>query len=349
MPSDRRRPPVVHVTWQRHAGRAEEIAHALGGRPVHVYLPSLTRRALVPLRYLLSVLLTAGALVRLRPRSVIVTNPPVFPGLVVAAYSAVTGVPFLLDSHTSSFGVKGNAVSRRLLGVTRWLARRSSGVMVTVEEYVRLVESWGARGLVVHEAPPRRGPLAVDAGDAGAPAADSSRATAGAPAARAGRPRVLFVCVFSDDEPVAEVLEAARLLPDVDVVVTGDVAKCPPELRDAAPENVELTGFLDLDAYADQLHRADAVLALTTEPTSIMRAAYEAVYARRPLVVTDWPALREVFPYARPAHNEPEALAAAVRTALAEDDAARAEAALAAQQERWEQQQRAIRTALGGR
>ena len=332
-------PPVVHVTWQRHAGRAEEIAHALGGRPVHVFFPGLTRRPLVPLRYAVSVLATAAALVRLRPRAVVVTNPPVFPGLVVAAWSALTGRPYLLDSHTSSFGVKGNAISRRLLGVTRWLARRSNGVMVTVDEYVRLVESWGARGLVVHEAPPRRGPLAEHADADAAPVATG---TGDGP-----RPRALFVCVFSDDEPVAEVVEAARLLPDVDVAVTGDPARCPAELRDALPPNVELTGFLDLDAYAAELHRADVVLALTTEPTSIMRAAYEAVYARRPLVVSDWPALREVFPYAEPAHNDPQALAAAVGRALrAPDPAGTATTALKVQRERWELQREAMRDAL---
>ncbi len=322
------RPPVVHVTWQRHAGRATEIAHALGGRPLHVYDARLTRRWLVPLRYLLSVLATAGGLVRLRPRAVVVTNPPVFPGVVVAAYCAVARAPFLLDSHTSSFGVKGNAVSRRLLGVTRWLARRSNGVMVTVEEYVRLVESWGARGLVVHEAPPV------------VPAPGAARRPDGE------RPRALFVGIFADDEPVAEVLKAAALVPEVDVAVTGDVARCPAALRASAPANVRFVGFLDQRAYAAELAGADVVLALTTEPTSVMRAAYEAVYACRPLVVSDWPALAEVFPYAHRAANEPAALAEAVRAALAGADVEALEAAAAVQRERWSGQLAAVRRAL---
>lgn len=324
-----RRPPVVHVTWQRHAGRATEIAHALGGRPLHVYYGSLTKRWLVPLRYLLSMLRTAGGLVRLRPRSVVVTNPPVFPGLVVAAYSALTRTPFLLDSHTSSFGVKGNAVSRRLLGVTRWLARRSNGVMVTVDEYVRLAESWGSTGLVVHEAPPVH--VAVD----------GSLARAG------GRPRALFVGIFGDDEPVAEVLQAAALVPEVDVAVTGDVARCPERLRASAPANVDFVGFLGPRAYAEELASADVVLALTTEPTSVMRAAYEAVYARRPLVVSDWPILGQVFPYAHRARNEPEALARAVRAALADADPDALGAASALQRDRWAGQLAAMRHALG--
>ena len=322
-------PPVVHVTWQRHAGRAEEIAHALGGRPVHVFFPGLTERRLVPLRYLLSLVVTAAQLGRLRPRAVIVTNPPVFPGLVVAASCALTRRPFLLDNHPGGFGTKANAVSRRLLGVTRFLARRAAGVMVTVTDYVRLVEGWGGRGIIVHEAPPRR--TVVGRPD---------------PAAR---PRVLFVGVFSDDEPVDQVFAAARLLPEVDVAVTGDVDRCPPALLADVPDNVELTGFLDLDAYSRELGRATVIMALTTEPTSIMRAAYEAVYSRRALVVSDWPALREVFPHAHPATNDAAALAAAVREALAADDTAVLDLALAEQQERWQGQLAAMRTALGGR
>lgn len=54
------RPPVVHVTWQRHAGRAVEIAHALGGEALHVHPSGLSRRPLVPIRYALSLAATVG-------------------------------------------------------------------------------------------------------------------------------------------------------------------------------------------------------------------------------------------------------------------------------------------------
>lgn len=329
MPVRPARTPFCHVTWQRHGGRAEEMADALGGRAVHVHPAALGARRWVLLRYLVSVVLTVVALLRYRPRAVAVTNPPVVPGLVVAAYARLTGAPFLLDSHTSSFGVKGNEVARRSLGITRWMARRSAGVMVTTSSWVAEVEGWGARGLVVHEAPP-------------------AWTVAPRPAGRA-RPQVLFVGVFSDDEPVAEAVAAAAELPDVDLLVTGDVARAPQELVDSAPGNVHLVGFLDRRAYRQALEQADVVIALTTEPTSVMRAAYEAVYARRALVVSDWPTLREVFPLARHSANEPGPLAEAVRAALADDEpaaGARAEEARTLQLERWEQQLDAMRRAL---
>jgi glycosyltransferase involved in cell wall biosynthesis len=321
------RPPVVHVTWQRHAGRAEEISSALGGRALHVHPPALPGRAGTLLRYAASLVLTAAGLARLRPRATIVTNPPVFPAVVVAAYAALTRTPFLLDSHTSSFGVKGNTVARRLLGVHRWLARRSNGVMVTTQSWVREVEGWGARGLVVHEAPP---PWTVAPQPPGG-----------------GTPRVLFVGVFADDEPVEAVVAAAAQLSDVHVAVTGDLAKCPPGLVAAAGPNVEFVGFLDQSGYRAEVERADVLLALTTEPTSIMRAGYEAVYARRRLVVSDWPALREVFPYAWTTGHDPDALAAALRAALSEPAGAqRLDRALAEQDARWRSQLETLRLAV---
>lgn len=320
------RPPVLHVTWQRHAGRAEEISAALGGRALHVHPRALPGRAGTLVRYAQSLVLTAAGLARLRPRATIVTNPPVFPAVVVAAYAALTRTPFLLDSHTSSFGVKGNTVARRLLGVHRWLARRSNGVMVTTQSWVREVESWGARGLVVHEAPP---PWTVS------------------PQPPGGPQRVLFVGVFADDEPVEAVVAAAALLPGVQVAVTGDLAKCPAGLVAAAPPNVEFVGFLDQSGYRAEVERADVLLALTTEPTSIMRAGYEAVYARRRLVVSDWPALREVFPHAWFTSHDPQALAAALRDALSEPAAAqRLDRALAEQASRWRGQLETLRGAL---
>ncbi|WP_299033005.1 glycosyltransferase [uncultured Pseudokineococcus sp.] len=323
------RPTVLHVTWQRHGGRAAEISAALGGEPLHVHPATRgSRRRAALTRYALSTATTAWALARRRPRAVVVTNPPLVPGLLAAAWSALARRPFVLDSHTSSFGVKGNEVARRLLPLHRWLARRAAGVMVTTDEWVEVVGSWGGRGVIVHEAPPTRAAL-------------PSRADA-PPGARV---RAVFVCVFSDDEPVEAVVEAAALLPEVDVAVTGDPARCPEGLRERATSNVDFVGFLGGDAYAELLAGCDVVIALTTEPTSIMRAAYEAVYASRSLVVSDWPALRQTFPGAAFSDNTARSLADAVVEASQRTDAERDEA-LVLQQQRWEEQVGRLRALL---
>lgn len=326
------RTPFVHVTWQRHGGRAEEMAHAMGGRAVQVYPRWLAARRWVLLRYVISALITLAALVRYRPLAVAVTNPPVVPGLVVTAWGAVTRTPFLLDSHTGSFGVKGNVAARRLLGVHRFMARRAAAVMVTTTSWVQEVERWGARGIVVHEAPP---PWSVSV----TPPEHE-------------RPRVLFVGVYSKDEPVEELVAAAAELPDCDVAVTGDLDRCPPGLRESAPANVTFVGFLDADAYRRQVEDSDVLVTLTTEPTSVMRSSYEAVYARRGLVLSDWPVLREVFPLGRAAHNTAADLARAVREELDQAPSERmdrAERAREIQLERWRDQVASMHQALAAK
>ena len=290
------RPQFIHITWQNHAGRAEEMAAALGGQAVHIHPRALSGRRFTLLRYAVSLVLTVAALVRLLPRSVAVVNPPVFPGVVVTVWSAATRTPFLLDSHTGSFGVKGDGVARRLLPVHRWMARRAAAVMVTTQSWVEEVERWGARGIVVHEAPPVGGQLPQ-------------------PPPRT-RPQVLFPGVFAGDEPVAELVAAAALVPEVDFAITGDLARCPEGLREQAPDNVRFVGFLGPADYRRAVLESTALVALTTEPTSVMRCAYEAVYAGRQLVISDWPTLREVFPHGHHVPNTPDGLAAGVRAAV---------------------------------
>lgn len=324
-----RRPAVAFLVWGRVAGRAREIAHALDGEARAVWYPRLDGR-LVALRYAWSAVVTAGYLVRRRPRAVIATNPPIVPGLLGLAYARATGAALVLDSHPSAFGRKGDRVSARLLPVHAWLARRADATLVTTHEWVDVVERWGGHGIVVHEAP--------------------SSWSAGPIAGREPR-RVLFVGVFGADEPVEEVVGAARRLPTVQFDLTGDPARCPSSLRDHLPDNVRLVGYLEGEAYRRAFDAADLVLALTTEPTSVMRVAYEAVWAGRPLIVSDWPALRHAFPYARHVGNDAAAIADGVRASI--DDFATMTAAAGeardVQMQRWEAQAARLSAAVARR
>jgi glycosyltransferase involved in cell wall biosynthesis len=84
------------------------------------------------------------------------------------------------------------------------------------------------------------------------------------------------------------------------------------------PENVTLTGFLSNEAYGGLLADADAVLVLTTLNHTMQRGAYEAIYQGTPVIVSDWPILRDAFPEGA-AHvaNTAASIAAAVRAVQA--------------------------------
>jgi len=325
-------PSLSFLAWTPIAGRSAEIAAALGGEAHCVFDRRLTRPWLVPLRYLVSAVVTARYLLTRRPRAVIATNPPLLPGYLAWLYGTLAHVPVVLDTHPGGFGAQGDRVSGRLQALHRWLARRVDASMVTDSRWVERLAEWGADGLVVHEAPPL-----WSVGPAGVPGE---------------RPVVLFVGTFGGDEPVDVIFDAARGCPELDVLVTGDLRRCPPGLlADLAP-NVTLTGFLGPADYVRAIDEADVVITLSTEPTSVMRAAYEAVYAGRPLVLSDWPGLKELFPYAVPVANDPDDVARGLRVAMADHAALRAKAAsaLALQQQRWHEQKEALgrRLGLGG-
>jgi len=320
---------LVFVAWGAVAGRSEEIAAALGGE-ARCFFPQGTRvRPPVVLRWVLSAVGTAWYLLTRRPRAVIVTNPPIFAPLVVLACARLIGARVLMDSHPGGFGVQGDRVAGRVQPIHRLLMPRVDLVLVTEEGWSETVEARGGRAAIVHEAP------------------------AGwvlTPPSRHERLRVLVIGRFGGDEPVAQVLEAAGALPDCDFALTGDPSQLRDGLRDAAPGNVEFVGFLGPDAYRAAVVDCDAVLTLTTEPSSVMRAACEAVYAGRPVVVSDWPAGRELFPFGIHTANEGPAIARAIATLDADYDtyAAGVADARRLQQERWDRQLAVLVTAVGG-
>lgn len=321
------------IGWTRRGDRPTELADVLGGEARVIFTPKLAHPALLPLRYATCALIMVAYLARRRPDALVVVNPPLWPGLIGWAYSRLAGARLVLDSHPGGFGAQGHSVERRLQAIHRFLVRRAAGVLVTTQHWIDVVESWGGTARIVHE-PPRDRDVPVRGSDD-----DDDDA----------RPIAMFVCIFAPDEPVGAVIDAARLAPHVEWWITGDAAKAPPGALDDLPANIRLTGYLGPADYDDALIGADVVVALTTEPTSIMRAAYEAVYALRPLVVSDHPDAVEVFPHAVATANHATDIAAAVDEVLARPDPdGAAWTARAAQQQMWVAQRSGLEQIVHG-
>jgi glycosyltransferase involved in cell wall biosynthesis len=317
------------LAWVREGGRPRELAAALGGEPKSFFDLGIVRRSLVPLRYLVSSLRTIAYLFRRRPRALIVQAPPVVLAVLADLYGRLTKAPVVIDSHPAAFGIEGSSVDRALLPLLARLARRASGCIVTTDELGDRVREWGGRPLVVHEAPP--GWLMDD--EALTPDPNT----------------VLFVSTFAPDEPLEELLEAARTLPDIRFRITGDLRRLRPELRRRAPENVEWLGYLTGAQYPQALRRAAVVVTLTDRRESVPRSAYEAVYARRPLVSTAWPHMHDLFPQATLVENKADAIAAGIRQVFDSEKQhdGSTERAYELQQARWRAQVQHLRAAVG--
>lgn len=261
------------VAWAPYSRMSDTFARELNGKLYCIHYLRFQSPPHAPLKYLLQTVRTLIVLIRERPRAVHVQNPPFVSGLVVYLYSRLFGAKYVLHYHSAAFG----RVWDWALPVQRFLARRAATNIVTNQHWAGVVRGWGGHALVMLD-----------------PFLDLP---AGEPFPMGPGFNVAVVSTFAPDEPIEAILEAAARLPQVHFYVTGDKRKKSADFFANAPANVTFTGFLDpYRHYPGLLRAADAVMVLTTRNYTLQLGGCEAVAVGKPLITSDWPYLREVFP-----------------------------------------------------
>jgi len=251
--------------------RAEGIAQALDARDFRVERLKHMPRFMLPLRYLLQSLETVAVLRRERPRLIITTNPPVILPLLVYAFARWPKADLVIDSHTGAFSGKW----KFFLFLHRFLSRRALTTVVTNETLREQVASWGAPVFVLEDRVPEL------------PIFETEQTNSCF--------SIAMISSFAADEPLGEVLAAARELPGFRFFITGRIPKRLTQLVAEASRNVTFTGFLPRSDYVAMLSRADAIMVLTTHDATMLCGAYEAAAVGKPLITSDWSALRSYF------------------------------------------------------
>ena len=321
---------VTYISWAESCSRSDHTARELGGTSHMVYAPHFGSRAsTVLLKYASQWLRTARILARERPDAVFVMTPPLLAAAPAFLYAGVHRKQVVLDAHSAAFM---HPRWRRLQWLQRLMCRRAATTLVHNDHIGDVVRRTGAHATVVPDVPIQF-------------------------AQREAFPRpvgfsVAVVCSFNYDEPIREIVAAARSLPEVSFFVTGNPKHLAPEIKMALPANLRLTGFLSTEAYGGLLTDADAVLTLTTRDHTMLRGAYEAIYQGTPVIVSDWSLLREAFPDgAIHVKNTPDDIARGIRTIAADLSTYRAGAARlrSAKLLRWKATQAAIVARLDSR
>lgn len=249
---------VLIMTWSSGGAaypRAKGLADSLGAPFYH---PSPLREGWpAPIRYAIQTIRTASRLVLVRPRHVVFTNPPVVAGLAVLPLRRLLRLKVWSDSHS---GVFNDPKWSRFSRVNAWLTRRCAGVIVTNRVLADRVRNEGGRPVIVTLT------------------SSNPRSTQGAETATLVAPTT-----YSFDEPVMELLEAARIAPEVHVTLTGT----PPEaVRAAAPPNCHFPGWLSEEEYEALISSSRGVLCLTTRELTLQMAGFEAVEWGVPVLVS---------------------------------------------------------------
>lgn len=157
--------------------------------------------------------------------------------------------------------------------------------------------------------------------DVPAPANDQPPKGIAAKQISANKPWIVFPGSFAADEPIQEVLEAARIAAECTFVITGrtDRAQQNGHRLDNLPKNVVLAGYLPLELFDDLLREANVVLGLTLVEGIQLSVCNEALSFGRPLVTSNTQILNCLFGEAAVLveTRSPESIAAGCRLALA--------------------------------
>jgi len=253
----------VWITWERHR-RTRELSRYLR-IPLFEFESSHSRWVKHPW----FCLRTLGILLR-RPETVFIQCPSVLLGFLCAILKPLLRYRFVVDAHNEVF-IPETFTHPAYVRTMRFIVAQANLVIVT------------NRGLYARSAAPEAEMVVLPDRIPDLPAAGAT--------ARA-RPRVTAVCSYKVDEPIAEMLKAAALLPEFDFVFTGPSGRLSSALMKEASPNITFSGFLDEPAYVDLLRTSSVILALTVTPDCLLCAAHEAVAVERPLVTSDTAALR---------------------------------------------------------
>jgi glycosyltransferase involved in cell wall biosynthesis len=290
-------PRVTYISWAESCSRSDHTARELGGRSHMVYAAKYgSRAATIVLKYAAQWRQTARILAAESPDAIFVMTPPLFAALPAFLYARRRRALVVLDAHTAAFA---HPRWKWWQWAQRAMCRRAATTIVHNEHTAGIVRGWGAHATIVADVPVLFERIE--------------------PFARPPAMSVAVVCSFNYDEPLPEIIDAAAALPDVRFFVTGNPRHLAPELKARMPPNMTLTGFLSTEAYGGLITGADAVLTLTTRNHTMLRAAYEAVYQGTPVIVSDWPLLRESFPEgAEHVDNSAAAIARGIRAMQAD-------------------------------
>lgn len=267
------RAQTVFVAWgpPSHANRTRVLAKSLGIEVRHIYSTQRRGALAAPIKYPYQAFATMLYLFHRRPKIVFVQNPPSFAMVFVAIYTALTGAEFVVDAHTDAFT---SSYWTRPAWLYRLVARRARVTIVTNDHLADLIRRRQARACVLRDIPTQYKYSDYELGT---------------------EFNVAVVSTFAGDEPTAEVVAAARSMPEVRFRVTGDTGRENASIPTSLPTNVELTGFLPLDDYYGLLHQSDAVMSLTTRNHTMQRGACEALSLGTPIITSDWPLLEDYF------------------------------------------------------
>lgn len=286
----------IFISWANFQRRNISIAPYFGAECV--FLGKERSRNIV-LHYLVMFFSTVRFLFVSKPDVIWVQVPPLPALSAVIFYKLISfrTIFIIADCHNSMLRPKWSTLPTAI-----WHLNQCDLVLVHNSEQIPVISEMGVtvKSLVLEDSPAVMDAEFVRKAEA--------------------LPRFIFPASFAEDEPIAELMAAAKTMPDCDFFITGNVARAHGrhDLSDA-PGNVYFTGFLSLAEFESLFKSSDVVIGLTRFEGIQLSVCNEAVGAGKPMVLSDTLILRKLFSRGAVFVNsaEPDSIADGCRLALA--------------------------------
>ena len=269
----------IWITWERQR-RSVELAKAFNAR---YYELLKTDQGLIfrIVRYIILSAKTILIIFNEKPQIVFAQNPSIILGSLLCLIKKLFKFKLVIDRH-SNFKLESIGISNPKWIIFHFLSKytiRFADITIVTDEYLyKLVNSWNGRAAILQDKLPDlkvKKRIRLE-----------------------GKINIVFVCTYSDDEPIEELIEAAR---QVDkewmFYFTGnyEIFKKRNLLFKNLPNNIKLTGFLSSEKYESLIASADILVVLTKEDHTLNCGAYEGVALGKPIIVSDTKTIRNYF------------------------------------------------------
>ncbi|WP_328701424.1 glycosyltransferase [Cellvibrio polysaccharolyticus] len=265
----------IWVTWEDHR-RSRELAKAFSADYV-----CLTHPGRRPVRYTILTFKTIFTLLKRKPEIVFCQNPSIILNSLLCFLKPFFKYKIISDRHSNfkfhTLNSK-NSVWKIFHLLSEYTLRKSEITIITNEYLKNYVNTQGGNAYILPDKLPSF--------------------ERGQKIKLQGNLNYVFVCTYSEDEPVMDILDAARKVDShKHIYITGNYKKYSNrlELERKKPDNVTLTGFLAEDDYQKLINSADVLIVITDQEYTLTCGAYEAVSLEKPMILGKTTTIKNYF------------------------------------------------------
>ena len=271
---------AIWITWEEHR-RSTELSKAFNSKLYVLTSPenNIIRRFI---RYVVLSIKTLRVLYYNKPKIVFAQNPSVVLAMILSVWKSFFKYILIVDRH-SNFKLE-NMDSKYFKWkmfhiISNYSIRRADITIVTNKFLSDIVNKLGGSGFILEDKLPEM--------------------CEGKKIKLPGEINIVFVSTFSDDEPIDEVIEAAKHIDDKwNIYITGKYhryfSRKAIDINDL-PNNIFLTGFLPESEYQTLLKSADVIIILTREEYLLNCGSYEGISIGKPIILSDTKTIRNYF------------------------------------------------------